>query len=42
MNLTEECLLNSEFMNFLILVVDDSLIDPSRLIIEVVETAVDK
>ncbi|EKD66796.1 MAG: diguanylate cyclase/phosphodiesterase with pas/pac sensor(s) [uncultured bacterium (gcode 4)] len=41
-NLTEECLLNSEFMNFLILVVDDSLIDPSRLIIEVVETAVDK
>ena len=41
-NLTEECLLNNEFIDFLILALDDNLINPSRLIVEVLEKVIDK
>lgn len=41
-NLPEECLLNDKFIDFLMLALDNNLIDPSRLIVEVLEKVVDK
>jgi EAL domain-containing protein (putative c-di-GMP-specific phosphodiesterase class I) len=41
-NLPEECLINDEFIRFLMIALNDNQVDPSRLIVEIVEKAIDK
>ncbi|MCK9272550.1 GGDEF domain-containing protein [Candidatus Gracilibacteria bacterium] len=41
-NLPEECLINDEFIRFLMVVLNDNQVDPNRLIIEILEKSIDK
>ena len=41
-NLPEECLINDEFIRFLMIVLNDNLVESSRLIVEILEKSIDK